>query len=108
MAQTEVNWPFAFIALGTTSRADQKGQNDHRSALPYSHPVGAQVARQRCPILRAGMYSLSPAAQHAKLSAGTPQSDKRSWFLLVPAEGRAGFICVSTLSPIGEICVIGG
>jgi len=39
---------------------------------------GARVARQRCPILRAGVYSLSLAARHAKLSAGTPQSGKRN------------------------------
>jgi hypothetical protein len=66
MAQTEMDWPFAFIALGTTSRADQKGQNDLRSALPYSHPVGAQVARQRCPILQPGDQSVTGCQPFAK------------------------------------------
>ena len=66
MAQTKMDAAFAFIAWGTTSRADQKGQNDLRSALPYSHPVGAQVARQRCPILQPGDRSITACQPLAK------------------------------------------
>jgi hypothetical protein len=44
---------FAFIALGTTSRAEKKGRTIC-SALLYSYQDGAQVARQRCLILRLG------------------------------------------------------
>ena len=43
----------AFIALETTSRAEKKGRTSC-SALLYSYQDGAQVARQRCLILRLG------------------------------------------------------
>jgi hypothetical protein len=66
MAQTEIGWPFAFIAWETTSRAGQKGQNDLRSALLYSHPVSAQVARQRCPILQPGDRSITGCQPFSK------------------------------------------
>jgi len=59
MAQIETGQAFAFIALQTSSRVDTKGQNELRSALLYSHSSGAQVARQRCPILRSSERSVS-------------------------------------------------
>ncbi|MGD2159004.1 MAG: hypothetical protein PVG32_19145, partial [Anaerolineales bacterium] len=38
---------------------NRKGQNDFRSALPFSHLSGARVARLRCPTLRSGDMILS-------------------------------------------------
>lgn len=74
MAQTEMDRLFAFIAFWTASRAEAKepalykvkGQNKLRSALLYSLPGGAQVARQRCPILHPGDGSISPDQPFAK------------------------------------------
>jgi hypothetical protein len=58
MSMTDSARAFAFTALPTSSRAEQKGQNHLRSALPYSHLIGARVARQRCPILQSGTRSI--------------------------------------------------
>ena len=44
--------------LWATNRA-KKEQNDHRSALLYSHLDGARVARQHCSILRPGSTILA-------------------------------------------------
>lgn len=49
----------AFSAFLTTGRADIKGQNDIRSALPYCRLSGARVARQRCPTLQSSSPTLS-------------------------------------------------
>ena len=49
----------AFSAFRTTGRADIKGQNDFRSALPYCRLSGARVARQRCPTLQSSSHSLA-------------------------------------------------
>lgn len=60
--------PFAFIAFLTSGRADKNGQSFVHSALPFSHPVGAQVARQRCPIFQPGFVSLSFISPCAKVT----------------------------------------
>jgi hypothetical protein len=52
MAQIKVSQFFEFIAFWATSRAERKEQRCRISALPYSHLDGAQVALQRCLILR--------------------------------------------------------
>ena len=46
------------LSLWATNRA-KKEQNDHRSALLYSHLDGARVARQHCSTLRPGIVILS-------------------------------------------------
>ena len=46
------------LSLWATNRAE-KGQTDHGSALLYSHPDGARVARQHCSTLRLGNTILS-------------------------------------------------
>lgn len=50
---------FAFFAFFTSGRADERGQKHSCSALPSGNRVGAQVVRQRCPILQPGLCSLS-------------------------------------------------
>ena len=47
------------LSLWATNRV-KKEQNDHRSALLYSHLHGARVARQHCSTLRPGNTILSP------------------------------------------------
>ena len=59
MALIDVRRFHAFIAFETSGRADYEGQNFFSSALPFSHPGDARVARQRCPILRPGFLILS-------------------------------------------------
>jgi hypothetical protein len=81
MPQIEIDQRFAFFAFWAASRAKRahtkaKGQNIHCSALLFSHRVGAQVARQRCPILQPSGKSLSHPSPFAKadvrsLSKGT-------------------------------------
>lgn len=89
MAVTDALRRFAFIALGTTSRAYEKGQNDFCSALLYSHQDGAQVARQRCPILRLGDLILSPG-----LSSRIGHfyfGENRTFLLWVDKDGELGW-----------------
>jgi hypothetical protein len=59
MAMIELRPKIAFSAFLTTGRADQKGQNVLRSALPYGRLSGARVARQRCPTLQSSPCSLA-------------------------------------------------
>ncbi len=66
MSQTELIQAFAFSALETSGRAKQKGQNNLRSALPYSHLIGARIARQRCPVLQSGGRSINACQPLAK------------------------------------------
>jgi hypothetical protein len=70
MAQTEIERQFAFIAFWAASRATPskaKGQNILRSALLFSHWIGAQVASRSIP-KRSGVgasvaLSSNPAAK---------------------------------------------
>ena len=66
MAQIEIKRLPAFSAFRATGRAEAKGQNQVRSALPYSRWVGARVARQRCPILHPSRWSLPDYPPFAK------------------------------------------
>jgi len=59
MAVIELSRLFAFSAFLTTGRANKKGQNVLRSALPYCRLSGARVARQRCPVLQPSHHSLA-------------------------------------------------
>jgi uncharacterized protein YceH (UPF0502 family) len=52
MVQIRVSRFFEFIAFWATSRAESKEQRWCISALPFSHLDSAQVALQRCLILR--------------------------------------------------------
>ncbi len=60
MAQTEIGWIVAFIALGTTSRADEKGQNN--SALPC------------CIVTRLALGSLASVALSSNQVTGVYQA----------------------------------
>lgn len=57
---------FAFIAFETSNRAVNNGQMDFSSALSFCLLLGAQVARQRCPILQSGIVSLALFSPFAK------------------------------------------
>ena len=59
MSMNNSSSPFAFIAFGTSDRTVKNGQMDFSTALSFCHLLGAQVARQRCPILQPGFVSLS-------------------------------------------------
>ncbi len=59
MPVIEPNRKGAFSAFLTTGRAEKKGQNVLRSALPYGRLSGARVARQRCPTLQSSICSLA-------------------------------------------------
>jgi hypothetical protein len=59
----------AFIALLDTSGERREARRIGRSPL-YISGFGAQVARQRCPILRAAKPSLPRTTRHIKLPAG--------------------------------------
>lgn len=48
------------LSLFGLPAGQKQGQSDLHSALPFSHPDGAQVARQRCPILHLGIPILLP------------------------------------------------
>jgi hypothetical protein len=61
MAQTDMDWLASLALLGTSDRV--KRPEGHRfspqpSALSSVTRVGAQVALQRCPILRTSVKSL--------------------------------------------------
>jgi len=60
MAMIDTRRSVEFIALETASRENKKGQNNFCSALLYSHQDVAQVALQRCLILRLGDIILTP------------------------------------------------
>jgi len=74
MAQTEIEQRFAFIAFWAASRATPpktrgakaKGQNILRSALLFSHWIGARVARQQRSILQSSGKSVSDHCPFAK------------------------------------------
>lgn len=66
MSMSKSSAPFAFIAFETSNRAVNNGQMDFSSALSFCHLLGAQVARQRCPILQPGLVSLSLFSPFAK------------------------------------------
>ena len=67
----------AFIALWIPAGTREARHAVGRSPL-YITGFGARVARQRCPILRAGMNNLPRTTAHIKLPAGIQQCDKRN------------------------------
>jgi hypothetical protein len=58
MAQINFDWPVSLSLLGLPTGQKRKGQRPSASAQLYSHSCGAQVALQRCPILRTSTTSL--------------------------------------------------
>ena len=66
MAQTDFGRAFEFIAFWATNRAETNGQRSCLSALLFCHSGGAQVALQRCPILRSSSRIVSPYSPFAK------------------------------------------
>ena len=78
----------AFIALWASSRAIKTGQIQFCSALLFSHQNGAQVARQRCPILRFDFKILSPGLFSRKEDVSTLQKLGHLYFALT--EHRKG------------------
>jgi hypothetical protein len=92
MAQTEIEPRFAFIAFWAASRAippkagrvKAKGQNILRSALLFSHWIGARVARQHCSILQPSGKSVSDYPPFAK--GDVPSVSKGTSLLCKPGD----------------------
>jgi len=52
---------------GCQQGRDERGQNGVRSALLYSHRIGALVARQRSHILQPGNFSVARCQDFARV-----------------------------------------